>query len=104
VVVAADDPEARVAASRLGEFADEERLTLTVWEVDPARPTVPDEAVPGVVTIVTAGTRNGWELVGIAEACTDAGHDALGVVITHRTAPAVDEPQPEQTPVLAGAG
>jgi capsular polysaccharide biosynthesis protein len=104
VVVAADDPEARVAASRLGEFADEERLTLTVWEVDPARPTVPDEAVPGVVTIVTAGTRNGWELVGIAEACTDAGHDVLGVVVTHRTAPAVEEPQPEKTPVLAGAG
>jgi capsular polysaccharide biosynthesis protein len=103
-VVAADDPEARVVAARLAEFADEVRLTLAVREVDPARPTVPDEAVPGVVAIVTAGSRNGWELVGIAEACADAGHDVLGVVVTHRTEPAADEPQPEREPVLAGAG
>ncbi|MFL6121836.1 exopolysaccharide biosynthesis protein [Actinophytocola sp.] len=103
-VVAADDPEARVAAARLTEFALEVRLTLTVWEADPARPTVPDEAVPGVVAVVTAGTRNGWELVGIAEACADAGHDVLGVVVAHPTEPPADEPQPEREPVLAGAG
>lgn len=106
VVVAADDPGARVVAERLGEFAEDERLTLTVWEVDPSRPIVPDEAVPGVVAVVTAGSRTGWELVGIAEACADAGHEVLGVVVTHLTRPAADAPQPdqEQEPVLAGAG
>jgi capsular polysaccharide biosynthesis protein len=96
VVVADDDPAARRAAERLSEFADETRLELTVWEVDPSRPTVPDEPVPGAVAVVTAGTRTGWELVGIAEACADAGHEVLGVMVTHRTRMDVDrEPQPE---------
>jgi capsular polysaccharide biosynthesis protein len=104
VVVAAGDPGARVVAERLGEFAEDERLTLTVWEVDPSRPIVPDEAVPGVVAVVTAGSRTGWELVGIAEACADAGHEVLGVVVTHLTRPAADAPQPQQEPALAGAG
>jgi capsular polysaccharide biosynthesis protein len=104
VVVAAGDPGARVVAERLGEFAEDERLTLTVWEVDPSRPTVPDEAVPGVVAVVTAGSRTGWELVGIAEACADAGHEVLGVAVTHLTRPAADAPQPQQEPALAGAG
>jgi capsular polysaccharide biosynthesis protein len=105
-VVAADDPEARAAAERLGEFAAEQRLTLAVWEVDAARPTVPDEAVPGVVAVVTAGTRTGWELVGIAEACADAGHEVLGVVVTHPTRPAEEEEpaRPEKKePALVGA-
>jgi capsular polysaccharide biosynthesis protein len=104
VVVAGGDPGARVVAERLGEFAEDERLTLTVWEVDPSRPIVPDEAVPGVVAVVTAGSRTGWELVGIAEACADAGHEVLGVVVTHLTRPAADAPQPQQEPALAGAG
>jgi capsular polysaccharide biosynthesis protein len=101
VVVASDDPAARVAAGRLGHFAEETRLDLVVWEVDAARPTVPDEPVPGVLAVVTAGTRTGWELVGIAEACADAGHDVLGVVVTHRTRPAAEEARPE--PELVGA-
>ena len=104
VVVAEDDPSARVAAARLGAFAAEERLELSVWEVDPKRPTVPDEPVPGVVTVVTDGTRTGWELVGITEACADGGHEVLGVVVTHRTKPAVDEADAEPEPALAGAG
>ncbi len=103
VVTAKDDPPARRAAARLGAIADESRLRLPVVEVDPARPTVPDEAVPGVLVVVTASTRTGWELVGIAEACADAGHEVLGVVVTHRTRPR-DEPRSEpREPALAGA-
>jgi hypothetical protein len=104
VVVADDDPSAKVAAARLTTYAEEERLDLTVWEVDPARPTVPDELVPGVVAVVTTGTRTGWELVGVAEACADAGHEVLGVVVTHRTKPAAAEEEAEPEPALVGAG
>ena len=103
VVVAGDDPSARVAAGRLRTYAGQDRLELTVWEVDAARPTVPDELVPGVLAVVTEGTRTGWELVGIAEACADAGHEVLGVVVTHRTQPdAVAKAEPQ--PAMAGAG
>jgi capsular polysaccharide biosynthesis protein len=104
VVAGADDPAAQAAAERLATYAEEERLDLSIWEVDPTRPTVPDELVPGVLAVVTAGTRTGWELVGIAEACADAGHEVLGVVVTHRTKPAQDEADAEPEPVLAGAG
>ncbi|WP_133905429.1 exopolysaccharide biosynthesis protein [Actinophytocola oryzae] len=104
VVVAADDPEAARVAARLGEFSKEDRLELTVWETDPARPTVPDEPVPGVLAVVTAGTRTGWELVGIAEACADAGHEILGVVVAHLTQPVEEEEQHDEEPALVGAG
>lgn len=104
VVVAQDDPSAKVAAERLATYAEEERLDLGVWEVDPARPTVPDELVPGVMAVVTEGTRTGWELVGVAEACTDAGHEVLGVVVAHRTRPADAEEETEPEPALVGAG
>lgn len=104
VVVADDDPTAKAAAERLATYAEEERLDLTVWEADPARPTVPDELVPGVLAVVTAGTRTGWELVGIAEACADAGHEVLGVVVTHPTRPAGTGEDAEPEPAMAGAG
>lgn len=104
VVIAKNDPAAGRAAARLGEVAAENRLVLDVVEVNAERPTVPDEAVPGVLVVVTAGTRTGWELVGIAEACADAGHDVLGVVVTHRTRPLEDaEPGEREEPAMAGA-
>jgi capsular polysaccharide biosynthesis protein len=99
LLVANDDPAARQAASRLDSITD--RFDLTVWEVDPTRPTVPDDAVTGVLVVVTSASRTGWELVGMAEACADAGHELLGVVITHRTLPAPDEARHE--PALVGA-
>ncbi|OLF15726.1 YveK family protein [Actinophytocola xanthii] len=89
VVVPDDDPAARRAAQRLARTAaaGPARATLRVAEVSAARPIVPDANVAGALVVVTAGTRTGWELVGIHEACTDAGHDVLGVVVTHRTRP-----------------
>jgi capsular polysaccharide biosynthesis protein len=104
VVVAKDDPAASRAVERLTAAGHETRLVLEVAEVDAERPTVPDEAVPGVLVVTTAGARTGWELVGIAEACADAGHDVLGVVVTHRTRPLGDaEPGEREEPALAGA-
>jgi capsular polysaccharide biosynthesis protein len=104
VVVAKDDPAAHRAADRLADIAGESRLALTVTEVDAARPTVPDEAVPGVLVVVTAGTRTGWELVGVTEACRDAGHELLGVVVTHRTRARTEaEPGEPAEPAMAGA-
>lgn len=104
VVLVKGDRAARRATVRLGEIANENRLALDVVEVRPERPTVPEKAAPGVVVVVTAGTRTGWELVGIAEACSDAGHDVLGVVVTHRTRPVADAaPGDRDEPALAGA-
>jgi hypothetical protein len=90
--------------TRLAEAGRDSRLVLDVAEVDAERPTVPDDAVPGVLVVTTAGARTGWELVGIAEACADAGHEVLGVVVTHRTHPLGDaEPGEREEPALAGA-
>ncbi|WP_376706483.1 Wzz/FepE/Etk N-terminal domain-containing protein [Actinophytocola algeriensis] len=103
VVVAKDDPAARRAADRLGAVAAESRLALQVVEVDADRPVVPDEAVPGVLVVVTTGTRTGWQLVGIAEACRDAGHEVLGAVVTRRARPLEQVPDRPAEPALAGA-
>ncbi|HEX6357316.1 exopolysaccharide biosynthesis protein [Actinophytocola sp.] len=99
VLIAGDDEAAARAAARLDELAD--GLRLTVWPVDAARPAVPDDPAPGVLVVITTSTRTGWELVGIAEACADAGQELLGAVVTHRTQPVPDEARPE--PALAGA-
>jgi capsular polysaccharide biosynthesis protein len=102
-VVPDDDPAAHRAATRLGRAAADNRVGLRVYEVPADRPTVPDESVAGVVVVVTAGTRTAWELVGLTEACTDAGLDVLGVVVTHRTRPAASTRQETAPdPVLAG--
>ncbi len=100
-VVARDDAAARRAVHRLADFAAESRLAVDPVEVDPDRPTVPDEAVPGVLVVVTAGTWTGWQLVALTAACTDAGHEVLGLVVTHRTRALVRETPAER--VLAGA-
>ena len=90
LVVPDDDPTATAAAARLIRTAADgpNRTALRVVEVSAERPTIPDDpAVAGVLVVVTAGTRTPWELVGIAESCVDAGHDVLGVMVTHRTRP-----------------
>ena len=88
VVVCKDDDAAKAAASRLlrtaGETDAPERLSVV--EVSVERPIVPDGAA-GALVVATAGTRTPWELVGITEACTDAGRAVLGVLVTHRTEP-----------------
>jgi hypothetical protein len=103
VLVTDDDPEARTAADRLAEYASETRLGMRVEAVSATRPVVPDDGVAGVLVVVTAGARTAWELVGVTEACTDAGHELLGVVVTHLTQPVDEAPAVLADPVLAGA-
>jgi uncharacterized protein involved in exopolysaccharide biosynthesis len=88
VVVAQDDPSARRAADLLVAIAADDLPRLYVVETPAERPIVPDDpAAAGVLVVVTAGTRTSWELVDLAEACIDAGHEVLGVLVTHRTRP-----------------
>lgn len=69
------------------------RTVLHVVEVSAARPTVPDcGRVSGALLVLTSGTRTGWELIGITEACADAGYQVLGAFVTHRTQLIDDQP------------
>jgi capsular polysaccharide biosynthesis protein len=107
VLVPDDDAIARRAAAQLAAAAGGPtdvygRAPLRIVEISAARPTIPDLAEPavpgglGVAVVLTAGTRTGWELVGIAEACSDAGYDILGTVVAHRTRPSTIAGRPDQ--------
>jgi capsular polysaccharide biosynthesis protein len=99
VVVPQDDPSARRAADRLVRTAGEDLPRLRVVETPTTRPIVPDDpAAAGVLVVVTAGTRTSWELVDLSESCTDAGHEMLGVLVTHRTRPLVPGRSTGRTP------
>lgn len=87
-----------------------ERTVLRLVELSAATPAVPDAGdTTGVVLVTTAGTRTAWELVGLTQACVDAGHRVLGAVIVHPARPAHrhDETQNPSVPVtdeaMAGA-
>ncbi|HET6500195.1 MAG TPA: exopolysaccharide biosynthesis protein [Amycolatopsis sp.] len=104
LLVADDDPAAHRAVSRLVVAAGSERTDVPVLlglaDFAARRPTVPqDDQVAGAVVVLTAGTRTGWELVGIAEACADAGHRVVGTVVAHRTRPI--EPTRPERPIAA---
>ncbi|KAA9163001.1 exopolysaccharide biosynthesis protein [Amycolatopsis acidicola] len=82
VLVPEDDAPAHRAATQLAAAA-EGRTSLRVNDISPVRPTVTeDSSLTGVLVLVTVGSRTAWELVGIAEACADAGHEVLGVLLT----------------------
>lgn len=111
VLVAADDPTARHAAARLARTAEDgaSPVSLRVSEIKPDRPVVPDDStLAGALVVATTGTRTPWELVGIAEACTDAGHEVLGVLVAHPTRPAdpartTDTPEAPAEIAMAGS-
>ena len=96
VVVADDDRIGLRAAEQLAETARKQGLArLEVVPVAAARPTVPeDRGAAGVLVVLTAGTRTGWELVAIAGACADAGHDEVAAIVTYRTRPDRERPEP----------
>jgi capsular polysaccharide biosynthesis protein len=82
------------------------RTVLRLAELSPARPDVPEVAdTSGVVLVTTAGTRTAWELVGLTNACVDAGHRVLGTVIVHRsrTTARPAKPQTPQVPATTDA-
>ena len=107
LLVPDDDETARLAAAQLSELGEELGLSLGSFEVSAPRPTVPDGgAERGVLVVLTAGTRTAWELVGIAEACADAGQEIVGAVLTHPVRPEtpVETPPPAPAAEKALAG
>ncbi|TKG73722.1 YveK family protein [Prauserella endophytica] len=109
VLAADDDGPAQAAAAGLAAAAETRpgghRTTLRVIDVSAGRPTVPDRTeADGVLVVLTAGSRTGWELVGIAEACADAGHRVIGAVVTYRTRAQRERQTPEPTTDDAMAG
>ncbi|MFF2775514.1 Wzz/FepE/Etk N-terminal domain-containing protein [Streptomyces sp. NPDC058052] len=81
---APDSPDSRVSPAG-GE------TVLRVVEVSVDRPMVPDRAdESGALVVLSAGSWTAGELSAIAEACADAGHEVVGVVLAGlvRTRPA----------------
>lgn len=78
-------------------------IELTLVEVDATRPAVPESRrARGAIVVTTVGTRTSWELVGLTEACADAGHEMLGVVVVSPRAPGPD--QVARTTAVDGPG
>jgi capsular polysaccharide biosynthesis protein len=85
------------------------RTTLHVVDVAVDRPVVTDEpGVSGALVVLTVGTRTALELVGVADACADAGHEVIGAVLVQpvrpgdRSAPAKAAP-PVPADAMAGS-
>ncbi|MEU1492390.1 Wzz/FepE/Etk N-terminal domain-containing protein [Streptomyces sp. NPDC005776] len=81
VVVPDGDEIARRAAGQLVAEAGGDPL-LRVVGVSVSRPTVPDrDDESGALVVLGAGNWTAVELAGIAEACADATHEIVGVVV-----------------------
>ncbi|MFD7708287.1 Wzz/FepE/Etk N-terminal domain-containing protein [Streptomyces sp. NPDC059785] len=103
VVVPDGDEIARRAAGQLVAEARSDPL-LRVAEVSVSRPTVPDRGTEsGVLIVLSAGTWTADELTGLAEACADAGHEIVGIVVTGavRARPARSAGTPAENHTLA---
>lgn len=83
VVVPDGDEIACRAAGQLVAEAKSGPL-LRVVEVSVERPMVPDrDTESGALVVLSAGSWTAQELVGIAEACADGGHEVVGFVVAH---------------------
>ncbi|MFF4040305.1 Wzz/FepE/Etk N-terminal domain-containing protein [Streptomyces sp. NPDC001816] len=81
VVVPDGDEIARRAAGQLVAEARTDPM-LRVVEVSVDRPLVPDrDTESGALVVLSAGSWAAEELAGIAEACADAGHEVVGIVV-----------------------
>ncbi|MGW1726811.1 Wzz/FepE/Etk N-terminal domain-containing protein [Streptomyces sp. NPDC002306] len=81
VVVPDGDEIARRAAGQLVAAAESDPL-LRLVEVSVSHPLVPDrDHESGVLIVLSAGSWTAPELNGIAEACTDAQHEVVGIVL-----------------------
>ncbi|MFF0204915.1 Wzz/FepE/Etk N-terminal domain-containing protein [Streptomyces sp. NPDC005017] len=81
VVVPDGDETARRAAAQLAAEAGGDPLLRTV-RVSLSRPLVPDrDTESGVLVVLSAGNWTAAELAGITEACADARHEIVGVVL-----------------------
>nr|WP_119590609.1 Wzz/FepE/Etk N-terminal domain-containing protein [Streptomyces scabiei] len=80
-VVPDGDETARSAAERLVVQAGSDPL-LRVVGVPVGRPMVPDRVhESGVLVVLSAGSWTAAELAGITEACADAKHEIVGIVL-----------------------
>ncbi|MFJ8389422.1 Wzz/FepE/Etk N-terminal domain-containing protein [Streptomyces sp. NPDC094438] len=108
VVVPDGDEIARRAAGQLVAEAKSGPL-LRVVEVSVSQPMVADrDTESGALVVLSAGSWTAEELAGIAEACADAGHEVVGIVVagTVRARPTrtADHPPDSATPALAVRG
>ncbi|MEV6641989.1 exopolysaccharide biosynthesis protein [Amycolatopsis sp. NPDC051371] len=106
LLVAEDDRTGKLAAGQLAELADRLSVPLRIFEFAAGRPTVPDAGPgSGVLVVLGAGSRTAWELVRLAEACSDAGQEIVGAVLTHPVRPSAPEAEPvAEAPEKALAG
>ncbi|MFD5698212.1 Wzz/FepE/Etk N-terminal domain-containing protein [Streptomyces lasiicapitis] len=79
---------------------------LRVVEVPVSRPLVPDRGTEsGALVVLSAGSWTAGELAGIAEACADARHEVVGIVLAGqvraRPARTADRPAEGATPTVA---
>ncbi|MGW1894115.1 Wzz/FepE/Etk N-terminal domain-containing protein [Streptomyces sp. NPDC002004] len=115
VVVPDGDEIARRAAGQLVAEAESDPspssssrgyLKLRVVGVSVSQPMVPDrDDESGALVVLSAGSWTAGELAGIAEACADAKHEVVGIVIagTVRARPtrSAGRPRDAATPALA---
>ncbi|MGW1491923.1 Wzz/FepE/Etk N-terminal domain-containing protein [Streptomyces sp. NPDC002402] len=105
VVVPDGDEIARRAAGQLVAEAGSDPL-LRVVEVSVTRPMVPDrDNESGALVVLSAGSWTAGELTGIAEACADAKHEVVGIVLAGtvwtRPTRSAGRPRDAVTPAVA---
>jgi capsular polysaccharide biosynthesis protein len=105
VVVPEGDEIARRAAGQLVAEAEGDPV-LRMVGVSVSHPLVPDRGnESGVLVVLSPGSWTAGELAGIAEACADAKHEIVGIVLAGmvRALPArsAGRPRNTSTPVLA---
>ncbi|MFF3331710.1 Wzz/FepE/Etk N-terminal domain-containing protein [Streptomyces sp. NPDC002888] len=105
VVVPDGDEIARRAAGQLVAEAESDPL-LRVVGVSVSQPMVPDrDNESGALVVLSAGSWTAGELAGIAEACADAKHEVVGIVLagTVRARPtrSAGHPPDRTTPAVA---
>jgi hypothetical protein len=104
VVFPEGDEIARRAAGQLAvEGGNDPRLRAVAVSV--SRPMVPDRGYEsGALVVLSAGSWTAGELAGIAEACADAKHAVVGIVLAGpvRATRSADHPRHPAAPALAG--
>lgn len=105
VVVPDGDEIARLAAGQLVAEAEGDPL-LRVVEVSASQPMVPDrDNESGALVVVSAGSWTAGELAGIADACADAKHEVVGIILAGtvwaRPTRSAGHPRHAATPALA---
>ncbi|MGW0869262.1 Wzz/FepE/Etk N-terminal domain-containing protein [Streptomyces sp. NPDC002740] len=106
VVVPDGDEIARRAADQLVAAAGSDPL-LRVVEVSVSEPMVPDHdnGESGALVVLSAGSWTAGELAGIADACADAKHEVVGIVLAGtvwaRPTQSADRPRHAAAPALA---